>query len=119
MDIIIVDDELCPAYGCNTAGSPKVTDADGTWWWKCLNPDCHVGYWVPGTNRWERRPSPEEEKKIAARVKAQIDEQMRGQRWICKSLGTGMSESITIPEGDPLPDGYHELGSEECRAHNG
>lgn len=118
-EIVVVDDELCPNKACQTPGSPKVADRDGTWWWKCLAANCFIGYWVPGTNRIERRPPPAEAEAIAARVKAEVEEQLRGRRWICRSSRSGISESTTIPEGDPLPEGYHELGSDECRAHNG
>lgn len=77
--IHVVPDEGCPRCGVN--GSPKVTDADGTCWWKCLGAGCTMGYWVPGTDRVEERLSPDEAKASAARITAEVDEMMRGKTW--------------------------------------
>lgn len=70
-EIMVVDDEGCPR--CDTNGSPKVTDDQNRCWWKCLNRDCTVGYWLPETGEIEERPSAEEAKEMDARIKAEVD----------------------------------------------
>lgn len=117
MRIRVVEDQACPR--CGGEGSPKVWDTDGTCWWKCLSRECTIGYWVPEDGRIEERPPADEAAAMAARIKAEIDEQMKGRVWVCRSIRSGVSESHTIPEGDPIPDGYHKVGSPECREHNG
>lgn len=115
--IRIVDDEACP--GCGQVGRPKVGHADGTWGWKCSTSDCEVAYYTPETGAIEKRLPEDEYAAMCARVKAEVEEQMRGKVWICRSIRAGISESRMIPEGDPIPEGYHALGTPECQAHGG
>ena len=79
--IEIVDDEACPVCGAfwghedealNFPNRTKVHDEDG-WWWRCYNPKCPVDYYNPDNGEWQRVPTPEEEKKIAAETKKYID----------------------------------------------
>jgi hypothetical protein len=77
--IVVVPDQGCPR--CGTNGSPKVTDAENRCWWKCLGPDCTVGYWLPETGEIEERATPEEAREMAARIKAEVDEMMRGRHF--------------------------------------
>lgn len=66
VSIKIVETENCPKCGggeefCN---SPKVGDENGEWWWKCCNPDCKVGMYLPRTGEWEEELTEEEAQKI-------------------------------------------------------
>jgi hypothetical protein len=99
----IVDDEYCPS--CGSEGSPKVADADGTWWWKCFTDyaNCKVGYWVPGTRRIERKLSPEAAAEADARIREQVRRQMENTRWISQG-----NCSRCIPKDEALPAGWTE-----------
>jgi hypothetical protein len=61
MEIVVVDDEPCPECGafwgnpeCDFPNRAKVHDEHG-WWWRCYNPGCSVGYYIPGTDKIERK----------------------------------------------------------------
>jgi len=71
--IEIVDDQPCPECGamwmtpdCDSGNPldfpnrPKVGDEDGTWWWRCYNPACRVGYYEPFSGQVEYVASKEE-----------------------------------------------------------
>ena len=99
----IVDDEFCPS--CGNEGSPKVADEDGTWWWKCFTDyaNCKVGYWVPGTRRIERKPTPERAAELAAESAERVRRMMENMRWISQGNCSRM-----IPNDDALPEGWTE-----------
>lgn len=72
LQINIVPDEGCPR--CGVTGSPKVWDSQNLCWWKCLNPDCTVGYWCPERgNEIEERASEEELRAIAERIRKEME----------------------------------------------
>ncbi len=57
--INVVDDEACPSCGAywgnpdeslDFANRPKYADANGVWWWRCYNPACSRGYYLPHRN---------------------------------------------------------------------
>jgi hypothetical protein len=101
--IRIVDDENCPS--CGNAGSPKVWDADGTCWWKCLSfyNDCKIAYWVPGTGRTEMKLPPAEAARRAEEIRQEVLHSMEGRRWISQGNCSRM-----IPNDDALPEGWTE-----------
>lgn len=47
--IVVVAETLCPLCegGDEFFNRPKVGDEDGSWWWRCYNPDCEVDYYNP------------------------------------------------------------------------
>lgn len=53
--VVVVDDEDCPDCGGGPEwhNRPKVSTADGTWWWRCYNPTCPTTYYDPETGRFE------------------------------------------------------------------
>jgi hypothetical protein len=101
--IRIVDDEQCPA--CGRTGRPKVYDEDGTAHWKCPSTydECKVAYYVPGTRRIEYKLTPEKDREMAARIKADIDALMERSRWVSRG-----NSSKCIPKDAPLPAGWTE-----------
>ncbi len=70
MDIEIVPQELCPRCGGGEefANRPKVGHEDGSWSWKCYNPDCDLAFWNPTTGDQEDVLTPEEEAAMKART---------------------------------------------------
>jgi hypothetical protein len=78
MEIVIVPDTMgtCPRCGAYWGNPNKALDFPNRQkvdeWWKCYNPTCVVGYFVPGTNRIELKPSPEEMVEIEARAAARV-----------------------------------------------
>ena len=103
IQIHIVPDECCPE--CGQEGSPKVADEDGVWHWKCFTPydKCTVGYWVPGEDRIERKLPPAEQEAFNERIRREVQESMRGKRWITQGNCSRM-----IPDEEPLPAGWRE-----------
>jgi hypothetical protein len=67
MQIRVVDQENCPRCGGGSefGNRPKVGHDDGTWSWKCYNPDCTIGFYNPETGETEDVPPPEEMERIA------------------------------------------------------
>jgi ssDNA-binding Zn-finger/Zn-ribbon topoisomerase 1 len=55
ISIKVVEIENCPKCGggYEFGNRPKVGDEDGRWWWKCGNPECKVGMYLPETGEWE------------------------------------------------------------------
>lgn len=62
MEIKIVSDQPCPKCGSywgnpnknlDFPNRPKTCDHLERWWWKCYNPDCKVGYYLPKTGEIE------------------------------------------------------------------
>jgi len=72
MKFKVVPNENCPRCGGGSefGNRPKVGHEDGTWSWRCYNPECSLGYWNPDTGETEDEPSPEE----AERMRAEIEE---------------------------------------------
>jgi hypothetical protein len=82
MKIKIVDDQACPQCNAifghpdknlNFPNRPKVGDKQNRWWWKCCNPNCNVGYYLPETGEIELKPTPEEHAEMIKRVKEYVD----------------------------------------------
>jgi len=89
MKIVIVDDEACPLCGARWGhedpaldfpNRPKVTDEEGEWW-RCYNPACVLGYWLPGTKKWEAKPSPERAAQQRAAAQAYVARISFGKVW--------------------------------------
>lgn len=106
--IILVNDEYCPS--CREPGNPKVCDEKGRWHWKCSTPGCDIAYFLPGTNYTEKRLSPEADAEMTKRIHDEVTDMLKGRIWIEQTTSYG-SVSKTIAEGDPIPDGWHALGS--------
>ncbi len=70
MNIDIVPQELCPRCGGGEefANRPKIGHEDGSWSWKCYNPDCNLGFWNPTTGEQENVLAPEDRAAHEARV---------------------------------------------------
>ena len=75
MDIVIVDQEKCPRCGggAEFGNRTKVGHEDGTWSWRCYNPNCDLRYYNPSTGDTEDEPTPEEEERIKAESKRFVD----------------------------------------------
>jgi hypothetical protein len=85
-EIVIVDDEACPECGAmygheNPAfdfpNRPKVDNA-----WKCYNPECEVAYYLPETGAVEYRLPPDEEAAMKERIKADVENMMKGKAFV-------------------------------------
>ncbi len=69
--INVVPQENCPRCGGGDEfyNRPKVGQEDGTWSWRCYNPDCDLRYYNPDTGYQEDEPTPEEEAQLSASIK--------------------------------------------------
>lgn len=72
MEINVVPQETCPRCGGGDEfyNRPKVGQSDGTWSWRCYNPECDLRYWNPDWPGYEMDElSPEEDAKVRASIK--------------------------------------------------
>ena len=75
MEIEVVDQERCPRCrgGDEFHNRPKVGHEDGTWSWRCYNPNCDLRYWNPSTGETEDEPTPEEEQRLKDEITRQFE----------------------------------------------
>ena len=102
MQINVVPQETCPRCGGGDEfyNRPKVGHEDGTWSWRCYNPDCDLRYWNPDWPGYEvDELSPEEDE----RLRTEIQEWMKG------------STFVTQPDGSSQMRTPHGLSLEEWR----
>lgn len=101
--IRIVSDEQCPH--CGRTGRPKVQHEDGTWAWRCPSTyeECDIAYYTPEDHTYELKLTPEEDAKLTAKIKKDIDDLMARSRWISQG-----NCSKVIPKDAPLPAGWTE-----------
>jgi len=85
MRIEIVPEQACPGCGAYDGNPDKALDfpnrpkVDNHW--KCYNPACEVGYYTDGEIT-EMKLTPEEEREMNARVKAQVEKMMEGKTFV-------------------------------------
>ncbi len=91
MDIVVVPQENCPRCGGGEefGNRTKVGHEDGTWSWRCYNPECDLRYYNPDTGDQEDEPTPEEE----ATLKASIQGWLEGCTF--RDLPDGSSQLVT------------------------
>lgn len=108
MEFRIAADEPCPT--CGRVGSPKVTDKDGTQWWKCTNTSCTTAYYEPITGRTEARLSLEEERALNARIDADVERFMAGKANLWRTTAWGFECKVTPPDAvaDLVKAGWRE-----------
>lgn len=75
MNVNVVDGNPCPECGAGHPNRPKVGDKNGDWWWKCYNPDCNVGMYLPRTGETEPELTEEEEQEIKEEVERRIEKE--------------------------------------------
>lgn len=93
-----MNDDLCPT--CREPGNPKVHDV-GVWHYKCTTPDCDIAYYAPYTTYTEKRLSAADAAAMDARIREEVRRDLADKIWIHQG-----NCSRTIPNTDPIPDGW-------------
>lgn len=108
----VVPDEYgaCPRCGAYWGHPDKALDfpnrqkVDNAW--RCYNPNCTCGYYDPDSGQvLEDKLSPEAEAKARADAATYVADMLKGRVWITRG-DRDYSESTTIAEGDPVPEGW-------------
>ncbi len=76
IQINVVPDENCPRCGEGDKfyNRPKVGHEDGTWSWRCYNPECDLRYWNPDRPGYEEdEPTPEEEEQLNSAIQGWLE----------------------------------------------
>ncbi len=92
IQIKIVPQQNCPRCGGGEefGNRTKVGHEDGTWSWRCYNPECDLRYWNPDwPGYYEDEPTPEEE----AQLQASISKWLEGCTF--RDLPDGSSQLVT------------------------
>ncbi len=107
MRIEVVPDEtgacpLCGAYwghpdpALDFPNRSKVHDGD-EWWWRCYNPACDCGYWVPGRPDlgYEPKPTPE---RVAAQEAEREAMQVHWDSGTWEQVGPNARQFVPAPD---------------------